>query len=72
MLLAALKVSELSLMISVGQPLCDMNLRNASRNSSVDMSLNSSRCTARVTRHVNRQSQTFCWSLSVLTNIGPR
>ena len=70
--LAALNCNALSLMISTGVPLWETNLFRARRNSSVDISNTISRWTARITRHVNRQTQTFLEPSLVLIYIGPK
>ena len=68
---AALNVFPLSDRIFRGRPLREANLFKHLRNDRVDMSVTISKCTASVTKHVNRQIHTFCepvaWSTQMVS-----
>ena len=62
----------LSVITSSGMPQRATNWRNARRISVVVMSLTTSKCTARVTMHVKRETHTFVASGAFLTYTGPK
>ena len=62
----------LSVIKSSGMPRRATNRRNAKRNSVVVMSLTISKCTARVTMHVKRETHTFVASGAFLIYMGPK
>ena len=57
---AALNVFPLSDMNLRGRPLLEANFFKHLRNVAVNKSVTMSRCTARLTKHVNKQIHTFC------------
>ena len=69
---ASLNCDALSESISCGLPCLERNLLNPSMNCSVDMFCISSRCTALVTKHVNKHTHTFWFSILVLMYKGPK
>ena len=66
---AALRVFPLSDTNLRGRPLCEANFFTHLRKEWVDMSVTTSKCTARVTRHVNKQIHTFFEWVALSTRI---
>ena len=69
---APTKFVPLSMNYELGTPSLLSKFASAVRNESVDMLCATSKCTARVTMHVNKQPQRFTRRRNTMTSIGPK